>query len=41
MQNLGMTNLGAVQGLGIRIGLQDPSRVQDSTAGFGVQDPGM
>lgn len=40
MQNLGVKNLGAVQVLGIRVGLQESNRVQGLTAGFGMQGLG-
>lgn len=41
VQNLGIKNLGAVQVLGIRVGLQGSSTVQGLASGFGIQDPGM
>lgn len=40
MQNLGVKNLGAVQVLGIRVGLQESNRVQGLTAGFAMQGLG-
>jgi hypothetical protein len=41
VQYLGIKNLGAVQALGIRVGMKGSSRLQGLTAGFGMQDPGM